>query len=201
VNGRVYDFLTKFEERREIGDRRRSLAAPLRGRVLEIGAGTGHTLAHYRHADEVVALEPDESMASRIPPKAESAPAPVEVVRAPAEELPFPDESFDAAVSVFVLCSVGDPERALSEVNRVLRPGGEFVVLEHVRGHGRRGRWQDRLTPVQRKICGNCHLNRDTRAAIAAAGFDVSEVEATAIPGSYPLVREGIYGRAIKTSS
>jgi ubiquinone/menaquinone biosynthesis C-methylase UbiE len=201
VNGRVYDFLTKFEERGEIGERRRSLVAPLTGRILEVGAGTGHTLAHYRRADEVVALEPDESMAGRIPPKAEAAPVPVEIVRAPAEEIPFPDESFDAAVTVFVLCSVRDPGRALAEIHRVLKPGGELVVLEHVRGHGRTARWQDRLTPVQRTICGNCHLNRDTRTAIAEAGFDVSGVEPTAIPGSYPLVREGIYGRAIKTSS
>jgi SAM-dependent methyltransferase len=148
-----------------------------------------------------VALEPDESMAGRIPPKAEAAPVPVEIVRAPAEEIPFPDESFDAAVTVFVLCSVRDPGRALAEIHRVLKPGGELVVLEHVRGHGRTARWQDRLTPVQRTICGNCHLNRDTRSAMADAGFDVSEVEPTTIPGSYPLARQGIYGRAIKTSS
>jgi ubiquinone/menaquinone biosynthesis C-methylase UbiE len=201
VNGRVYDFFTQFMERREIGARRRSLVAPLRGRVLEVGAGTGHTLAHYRNADAVVALEPDEGMASRIPAKAAAAPVPVEVVSAPAEELPFPDGSFDAAVAIFVLCSVRDPARALAEIHRVLRPGGELVVFEHVRGEGRTARWQDRCTPLQRRLAGNCHLNRDTRAALAAAGFDVSEVEPAPIPGSFPLVRQGIYGRAIKTSS
>ena len=201
MNGRLYDLLGRFEERSEIGRRRRSLVARLGGDVLEIGAGTGFSLKHYLKADRVVALEPDPSMAARIHGKIAGAPAPVEVVDAHAEELPFPDESFDAVVSVFVLCSVADQAGALAEIRRVLRPGGTLNLLEHVRGHGRVARWQDRLNPVQRRFFGNCHLNRDTRAAVAAAGFDVTEVEETRIPGSCALVRDGIYGRATKISS
>jgi ubiquinone/menaquinone biosynthesis C-methylase UbiE len=169
--------------------------------VVEIGSGTGLTLPHYLHADRVAAIEPDEGMASRIPPKAAESPAAVEVFDAEAEALPFADESFDEAVTIFVLCSVRDQPAALGEIRRVLRPGGTLNVLEHVRGHGRVARWQDRLNPLQRKVFGNCHLNRDTRTAIAAAGFDVAAVDDTRIPGSFPLVRAGIYGRAIKTSS
>lgn len=201
MNGRLYDLLGRFEARSEIGRRRRSLVARLQGDVVEIGAGTGFSLEHYLKADRVVAVEPDPSMAARIPGKIPGAPAPVEVVDARAESLPFPDESFDAAVSVFVLCSVADQPAALAELRRVLRPGGTLNLLEHVRGHGSVARWQDRLNPLQRRLFGNCHLNRDTRAAVAAAGFDVAEVEETRIPGSYPLVRDGIYGRATKTSS
>ena len=201
MNGRLYDLLGRFEARSEIGRRRRSLVARLEGDVLEIGAGTGFSLEHYLKADRVVAVEPDRSMAARIPGKIRGAPAPVEVVDARAESLPFPDESFDAAVSVFVLCSVDDQPAALAELRRVLRPGGTLNLLEHVRGHGAVARWQDRLNPLQRRLFGNCHLNRDTRAAVAAAGFDVAEVEETRIPGSYPLVRDGIYGRATKTDS
>ena len=140
-------------------------------------------------------------MAARIPPKAAESHGAVEVFDAEAEALPFADESFDEAVTIFVLCSVHDQAAALGEIRRVLKPGGTLSVLEHVRGHGRVARWQDRFTPLQRKLFGNCHLNRDTRTAIAAAGFDVAGVEETSIPGSSPLVRAGIYGRAIKTSS
>ncbi len=201
MNGRLYDLLGASEERGEIGERRRSLVGRLRGEVLEVGAGTGFTLPHYLHADRVVAVEPDPGMSRRIHSRAAASPAPVEVVNARAESLPFPDESFDAAVCVFVLCSVSDQAKALSEIHRVLRPGATLNLLEHVRGHGGLARWQDRFTPLQRKVFGNCHLNRDTRAAVASAGFDVAGVEETPIPGSYPLVRAGIYGRAIKTSS
>jgi ubiquinone/menaquinone biosynthesis C-methylase UbiE len=169
--------------------------------VVEIGSGTGLTLPHYLHAERVAAVEPDEGMAARIPPKAAESPAAVEVFDAEAEALPFADESFDEAVTIFVLCSVRDQPTALAEIRRVLKPGGTLNVLEHVRGHGRVARWQDRLNPLQKKVFGNCHLNRDTRTAIAAAGFDVSDVDGTPIPGSSPLVRAGIYGRAIKTSS
>lgn len=201
MNGRLYDLLGRFEERSEIGRRRRSLVARLEGDVLEIGAGTGFSLKHYLRASRVVAVEPDRSMAARIPGKIAGAPAPVEVVDAEAESLPFPDESFDAVVSVFVLCSVTDQAQALAEIHRVLRPGGTLNLLEHVRGHGRVAVWQDRLNPLQRRFFGNCHLNRDTKAAVARAGFDVGEVEETRIPGSCALVRDGIYGRATRISS
>lgn len=199
--GWLYDLLGRSQERGELGQIRRSLLAELEGDVLEVGAGTGANLPHYRHATRVVAVEPDPSMAKRIGPKAAHASVPVEVVDAGVERLPFPDGSFDAAVSTFVLCSVAEPATALAEVRRVLRPGGTLVVLEHVAGDGKLRRWQERLTPVHRRIAGNCHLARDTRAALADAGFDVSAVEAVRIPGSHPLVRSGIQGRAIKISS
>ena len=199
--GWVYDLLSRGAEKGEMGERREALLASVEGDVLEIGAGTGWNLPHYRAATRVVAVEPDASMAKRLPEKLAQASVPVEVVTAQAESLPFPDASFDAVVSTFVLCSVEDPSRVLAELRRVLRPEGRLVLLEHVRGEGRTARWQDRMTGLHRRLAGNCHLNRDTRTAIGEAGFDVAAIAPVRIPGSHALVRDGIQGAAIKTSS
>lgn len=199
--GWIYDLFAGRAERAGIAERRHDLLAGLEGDVVEIGAGTGASLPHYERARRVVAIEPDASMAKRLPHRLEEAKVPVEVVTARAEKLPFPDESFDAAVAAFVLCSVEDPQAVLAEARRVLRPGGKLLLLEHVRGDGGTARWQDRITPLHRKMAGNCHLNRDTRATVAAAGFDTASVERTHLPGTHALVRPGIQGVAIKTSS
>jgi ubiquinone/menaquinone biosynthesis C-methylase UbiE len=201
VIGWIYDLLSRGAEKGEMGERREALLASVEGDVLEIGAGTGWNLPHYRAATRVVAVEPDASMAKRLPEKLAQASVPVEVVTAQAESLPFPDASFDAVVSTFVLCSVEDPSRVLAELRRVLRPEARLVLLEHVRGEGRTARWQDRMTGLHRRLAGNCHLNRDTRTAIGEAGFDVAAVAPVRIPGSHALVRDGIQGAAIKTSS
>jgi SAM-dependent methyltransferase len=192
--------MARRAEERELGARRHELLAGLEGDVLEIGAGTGASLPHYERAVRVVALEPDASMAKRLPAKV-AAKVPVEVVTGTAEAAPFPDESFDVVVSAFMLCSVADPPAVLAEARRVLKPGGKLVLLEHVLAEGRMARWQERLTPLHRKLAGNCHLNRDTRATVAAAGFDAAGVERTRLPGMTPLTRAGIQGVAIKTSS
>jgi ubiquinone/menaquinone biosynthesis C-methylase UbiE len=201
VIGWLYDLMAGRAERAGIGERRSVLLADLEGDVIEIGSGTGASLPYYERAARVVAVEPDESMARRLPDKIAEASVPIEVMSAHAEELPFPDESFDAAVFAFVLCSVQAPARVLEEARRVLKPRGKLVLLEHVRGDGRVARWQERLTPLHRKLAGNCHLNRDTKTAVAAAGFDVSEVGRTILPGTHALVRPGIQGVATKTSS
>jgi ubiquinone/menaquinone biosynthesis C-methylase UbiE len=201
VIGWLYDLLAGRAERAGIGELRRNLLVDLEGDVVEIGSGTGASLPYYERATRVVAVEPDASMAKRLPAKIQEAKVPVEVVTAGAEALPFPDESFDVAVAAFVLCSVDDQSEVLAEARRVLRSGGKLVLLEHVRGGGRTARWQERLTPLHRKLAGNCHLNRDTRAAVAQAGFDTERVEGTQLPGTHALVRPGIQGVAIKTSS
>jgi ubiquinone/menaquinone biosynthesis C-methylase UbiE len=201
VIGWLYDLAGRRVERSELGERRHALVAELEGDVLEIGAGTGLNLQHYERASRVVAVEPDPSMAGRLRKRAPEAAVPVEVVAGTAESLPFEDESFETVVVTFVLCSVEDPPAALAEVRRVLAPGGRLVLLEHVRGEGRLARWQDRLTPLHRKVAGNCNLNRRTRDEVAGAGFDVASLRAVRIPGSHPLVRSGLQGVAIKTSS
>ena len=199
--GWLYDLLSRRAEHGELGERRGALVAGLEGDILEVGAGTGANLRHYKRAARVVALEPDASMARRLPPKVAEAAVPVEVLRGSLDALPFPAATFDAVVSTFVLCSVEEPGRALGEIHRVLRPGGQLVVLEHVRGKGRLARWQELFTPLHRRLAGNCHLNRDTRSEIGQAGFDAGGVRAVRIPGSHPLVRAGIQGEATRISS
>ena len=199
--GWFYDFAGRRVEKGELGRRRHELVSGLEGLVLEVGAGTGLNLPHYERASRVVAVEPDPGMAGRLRKRAPKSAVSVEVLAGSAESLPFEDGTFDTAVATFVLCSVESPQAALAEVRRVLKPGGRLVLLEHVRGEGRLARWQDRFTPLHRKVAGNCHLNRKTKDEVAAAGFDAADLRAVRIPGSHPLVRSGLQGVAIKTSS
>lgn len=201
MNGRVYDVLARAGERKGLAEVRARLLGDLEGEILELGAGTGLNLPHYRRATRIVAVEPSDSMASRLRERAATAPAPVEVVEARAEALPFPNASFDHVVCVLVLCSVRDVDAALAEARRVLRPDGTLVLLEHVRGTGRRAWWQERLTPIQRRLADGCHLDRDTGGAVAAAGFDVRPLEPLSLPGAPVFARPALYGRATRISS
>ncbi|KOT79241.1 methyltransferase type 11 [Streptomyces rimosus subsp. pseudoverticillatus] len=155
---------------------RREMLAGLSGRVIEIGAGTGANFAHYpRSVAEVVAIEPERTLRRRALTEAARAGIPVDVVPATAEALPVKSEAFDAAVVSLVLCSVRDVQRSLSELRRVLRPGGELRYLEHGRSR-RRGpaavqQALDRT--VWPLLMGNCHLARDPLNEIRAAGFAI----------------------------
>src|SRR5919198_848278 len=130
----IYDRMTAGSEKAGLAERRRALLADADGRVLEVGAGTGANIEHYpATVEEIVFTEPEEPMARRLEEKRRSAGRWGSVVRAPAEQLPFADGSFDTVVCTLVLCTVKDPARALSEIERVLRPGGKLLFLEHVR--------------------------------------------------------------------
>lgn len=174
----VYDRMSRAEERGWMGERRARLLASARGRVLEIGAGTGLNLSHYGpRVSDVLLCEPDRFMRARLDRRLDSTTVAVELADAPAERLPAPDASVDTVVSTLVLCSVQDPVRALAEIRRVLGPDGQLLFLEHVRGEGRVAAWQDRLERPWGALAGGCHPNRDTLAAIRAAGFEVREKE------------------------
>jgi ubiquinone/menaquinone biosynthesis C-methylase UbiE len=175
--GRLYDCVNGPLERSILGPRRAKVLPTLSGVVLDVGTGTGANLPHFRDATRVVATEPSRGMRSRLAAKLQTAACPVEVLDAPAERLPHPDESFDAVVFTCVLCSVTDPDRALAEARRTLKADGRLVVLEHVRGSGRLARWQDRVTPIWSRVAGGCHPNRDIESAIRHAGFVIEERE------------------------
>jgi ubiquinone/menaquinone biosynthesis C-methylase UbiE len=160
-------------ERRVFGEARRRLVAHARGRVLDLGAGTGANFASYApDVALVVALDPELGMLEGAKQKA--AAAPVTFVAASAEALPFPDAAFDTVVATLVFCTIADPAAAIAEVERVLAPGGRVLMLEHVRSsNAALGLLMDLATPVQRIVAAGCHLNRATQALVARAGFRV----------------------------
>jgi ubiquinone/menaquinone biosynthesis C-methylase UbiE len=193
----LYDRLGTASEEAGLREERRRLLAHARGEVVEIGAGTGRNLPLYpRDVTRLVATEPDRHMAGRLRRRAREAPMPIELVTAPAEALPLPASSFDTVVGTLVLCTVSDPAAVLNEVARLLRPGGRYLFLEHVRGHEPRlARWQDRLAPVCAAIDG-CHPNRATLATLRASPLTVAEVHEGEIPKAARLVRPMIAGVA-----
>jgi ubiquinone/menaquinone biosynthesis C-methylase UbiE len=183
ISGRIfaaaYDRMSAGTEKAGLADHRRKLLAGARGRVLEIGAGTGANLGFYGDGVEsLTVVEPDAPMAERLERKAEQLGRPVELVKAPAEALPFADDSFDVVVSTLVLCTVGDQAKALAELRRVLKPGGRLLFIEHVRAEDAGlARWQDRLNGINRVVARGCNCNRSTVDAIRGAGFAIVELE------------------------
>jgi ubiquinone/menaquinone biosynthesis C-methylase UbiE len=159
------------------------------GRVLEIGVGSGRNLPFYRAAArEIYALEP----ASRLVAMARNAPRattmPVTFIEASAEAIPLDEHSVDTVVMTWTLCSIPEAVAALAEMRRVLRPGGRLMFVEHGQAPDARVRWwQDRLTPVWRRIGGGCHLNRPIRGMIESAGFRIDRIETGYIPGPKPM--------------
>lgn len=154
---------------------RTRVAGAATGRVLEIGAGTGFNFPHYSDEASVVATEPDPEMLRRAEPRARE--HDIELRAAPAEQLPFPDDSFDTVVSTGVFCAVDHPAKALAEVHRVLRPGGSLRFSEHTRAeHPGRRMMQRVLDPVHHRLF-RCHIGRDTLRLMKEAGFEIIELD------------------------
>ena len=167
------------------------------GQVLEIGGGTGANLRFYSPAVESLTLtEPETPMLRRLERKARAQAPTATVLRAPAEDLPFDDGTFDVAVSTLVLCGVDDQPRALRELRRVLRPGGQLLFIEHVRSADpRQARSQDRMNGINRFVVG-CDCNRPTLDSIQEAGFTITKIEHTTLPKVPKFGRPAIVGTA-----
>ncbi len=192
----LYDSVMRAAELRGLARWRAEVLAPLHGRVLEVGAGTGLNLPYYpRRVAALVLAEPDRHMRARLSRRAAASAIPVTISDAPASPLPFADASFDGVVMTLVLCTVGDVVGALAEARRVLAPGGDLAFLEHVGGDegSPRLRWQRRLEPLWRMVAGNCHLTRDTVEAIRDARFTMRILHRDDLPGlmriGSPVVR------------
>jgi len=193
----TYDRQMASTEKAGLGASRDRLLAGLSGDVLEIGGGTGANLTCYGPAVASLTLtEPKPPMLRRLERTAREHHPAATVLRAPAEDLPFDDHTFDVAVSTLVLCGVDDQPRALRELRRVLRPGGRLVFIEHVRADDERtARLQDRMNWLNRLVVC-CDCNRPTLESIKAAGFTLAQLEHTTLPKVPMFVRPAIVGSA-----
>lgn len=198
---RFFDRLSRMIEP-EVGRYRDELLEDLAGRVVELGAGNGINFSHYpTTVEQVVAIEPEPYMRARAERAARSAPIPVEVTRGVADELELPDASMDAAVACLVLCTVPDQSRALRELCRVLKPGGQLRFFEHVRSPtAAKAKLQavadgSRLWPL---VGGGCHCARRTVEAIGGAGFQVQRSREVDVGPSWTLTNPHVLGSALK---
>jgi ubiquinone/menaquinone biosynthesis C-methylase UbiE len=195
----VYDSGLKASEDAGLRQMRHELLAQARGRVLELGAGTGLNLELYPREglDSLTLTEPDPHMIKQLRRRAAKNCPGAELVQAGAENLPFADDSFDTVVVTLVLCTVPDQPSALSEISRILAPGGQLLFLEHVRSDSPDlAKWQDRWERPWHFLADGCHCNRDTVSAITAAGFTLGHVDHGRLPKAAPIVRPLATGKA-----
>jgi SAM-dependent methyltransferase len=196
----LYDPFLWLGEKLGVAALRRELLAEARGAVLEIGAGTGLNLPHYpTDLRQLVLAEPGVRMSDGIDLDRGPAGVPTRLEQAPAEYLPFEDASFDTVVSTFVLCTVSDPQRAVAEAARVLRPGGRLLFLEHVAAHqGWRRALQRRSVRPWAGFADGCRCDRETLATIEAQ-MRIESIEHGSWRGMPAIVKPLIWGRAIPT--
>jgi ubiquinone/menaquinone biosynthesis C-methylase UbiE len=186
----------QIERNGQAGIRHDQLAA-VTGRVLEIGAGSGLSVPHYPTGlEELVLLEPNPAFRTRLRGLLDHTQVSATIVDGDVHDLPFDDSSFDTVTASLVFCSVDDPDRALAEVHRVLRPGGRFLFHEHVRGGPMRGVVQDFLTPLHRRLADGCHADRDFEALLASSPLDVESVAHLRMPTWIPTLVPLVVGTA-----
>jgi ubiquinone/menaquinone biosynthesis C-methylase UbiE len=163
------------------------MVAQAEGRVLEIGVGSGLNLPLYTNrAKEVLGLEPHPKLLKMASEKAGQ--VPFKLIEGFAESIPLDDASVDTVVTTWTLCTIPDVTAALAEMRRVLRPSGRLLFVEHgLSPDAKVSKWQDRLTPVWKRVAGGCHLNRPIAALVEAAGFDVSQLETGYMRGPKPM--------------
>ncbi|MEV4128417.1 class I SAM-dependent methyltransferase [Nocardia sp. NPDC049707] len=199
----LYDPLLWVGERAGMGARRRDLLGRARGRTVELGSGTGLNLGYYPHGlDELILTEPEAAMRTRLTRRLRRGRHRARVLDASAERLPFTDETVDTVVSTLVLCTVDDPDPVLREIERVLRPRGQLLFIEHVRSQSPRlALWQDRLAEPWRRFAEGCHCNRATLELIRACGLELDDVQETSWRRMPPIVRPLIMGAATKSDT
>lgn len=188
-------------ERAALAPYRDQLVGDLQGDILEVGCGPGGNFPHYPATAHVTATDYSQHMIERALPRAAEVQANITVEEADAHDLPYPDASFDAVVSALVFCSLPDQPRALTEIARVLKPGGELRLLEHVRSHQWwRQAWERTFSPLTSLLLDGERFDRDTAAAVRTAGFEITSEEDVALPGP-PLRRVLLVARRPDSAS
>jgi ubiquinone/menaquinone biosynthesis C-methylase UbiE len=196
-----YDWTMRKTEQRCLNQWREDLLRQATGDLLEIGAGTGSNLPHYPTSLSTITLsEPDPQMRRKLQQKlAAKNNREITVVNWNAEQINLPAQSLDTIVSSLVLCSVGNQQQTLTELHRVLRPGGQLLFLEHIiAAETKTVRWQKRIEPVWRLCSGNCHLTRDTANNIEAAGLKIEQLNEANIIDAPAILQRTVRGRARK---
>jgi ubiquinone/menaquinone biosynthesis C-methylase UbiE len=198
---RFYDASMGKIEQACLNSWRSELLSGIAGNVLEVGSGTGVNTRHYpASVKKLLLTEPDPDMLAILRNNVKSfQDVEIEVESFSADNILAPDNSFDAAVSTLVLCSVDAPISALNEIRRVLKPGGKLYFIEHVVAKSNPGliKWQKFFQPFWKFMCGNCHLTRDTEQEILKAGFSLDSIERVKSTGGPPVVSPTIKGIAL----
>lgn len=185
---------------KQLGPIRARVAAELDGEVLEVGFGSGLNIAHYPPAvHRVRAVDPATLGRKLAAKRLATSPTPVEFAGLDGQHLPVDSQSVDHVLATWTLCSIPQPERTLAEIYRVLRPGGRFHFAEHGRSPDpKAARWQDRLTPIQRRLAGGCHLNRPIQALIEASGLELTKIANYHLQGpkAFGYMYEGVAAKS-----
>ena len=178
---------------------RQKVVPQAEGRVLEVGMGSGLNIEFYNpeKVEMVWGLEPSEGMRKKAWPQVRSAPFRLEWLDLPGEEIPLDDNSADTIVMTYTLCTIPDWMAALGQMRRVLKPGGKLLFSEHGASPDEATRrWQDRITPVWKKIGGGCHLNRQIPRLLEEGGFAVRRLETMYVPSTPKVAGYTYWGYA-----
>lgn len=185
---------------KSVSDQRRKVVPEAEGRVLEIGVGSGLNLPFYDRSrvSEIVGLDPASEMLVRARKRAADSGLDLTFIELEAEAIPLDDRSVDCVVMTYTLCTIPQTRKALSQMRRVLKPGGRLLFAEHGRAPDDGiVRWQDRLNPSWRRIAGGCNLNRDIPSLIREGGFAVERLETAYIPKTPRFMGFNYWGRAV----
>lgn len=185
---------------RQFEQRRAASAAGLSGTIVEIGFGSGRSVTHYpKEVEQVFAIDPSSVGKKLAARRIARSHAVIDHVGLNGEDLPLGDASVDHALSTWTLCTIADPQRAVREIWRVLKPGGTLHFVEHGRSpQGDVALWQDRLTPLQQRLAGGCHLNRQIDEIITSSGFELRSLDHPPISGPkvFSYLYEGIASKS-----
>ncbi len=180
---------------------RRKVVPRAQGRVLEVGFGAGHNLPFYDPAkvELIWALEPAAEMRARAGERAAASPIPLEFLGLPGEQIPLDADSADTVLITYTMCTIPDVMKALGEMRRVMKPDGRMIFCEHGSAPDQNvARWQQRITPVWKSLCGGCHVDRPIPKLIGDAGFRIADMETMYLPGTPRFAGFNYWGSAVK---